>query len=428
MSSFNPSFMKKLVIIGGGFAGLKLARSLKNSDFEIWMIDKHNFHQFQPLFYQVATCGLEPSSISFPLRKVFQDYKNFHIRVTNVKSIDPAGQKVHTDIGDFPYDYLVVATGAITNFFGNKNIEENAIPMKSVNEALYLRNKILQNFEDALCVIEEKRKYLLNVVVVGGGPTGVEVSGALAEMKKYILPKDYPEIDFSKMNIYLVEAGPKTLGVMSEESSKKSREYLEKLGVIVYTDTTVKDFDGKQVQLATGKTIPSTTMIWAAGVKGSFLDGLPASCKTKGDRILVDRFNHVEGVKHIFAIGDIASMKTEKYPNGHPQLANVAIQQATHLAKNLKRLKKNEKFEAFEYKDKGSMATVGRNKAVVDLPFLKFQGLFAWLTWMLIHLFLILGLKNKILVFVNWIWKYFTFDESLRLIIKPFKKTPYEQS
>jgi NADH dehydrogenase len=414
--------MKKLVIIGGGFAGLKLARELKNSNLEIWMIDKHNFHQFQPLFYQVATCGLEPSSISFPLRKVFQHHKNFHIRVTTVTRIDTNTKHVVTLIGEFKYDYLVIATGATTNFFGNKNIEANAIPMKSVNEALFLRNKILQNFEDALCLPEDKTKFVMNIVIVGGGPTGVEVAGALAEMKKFILPKDYPEIDFKKMNIYLVEAGAKTLGSMSPESSKKSREYLEKMGVIVYTETVVKDFDGKVVELESGKTIPTTTVIWAAGIKGSVPAGIPENILVRGNRIMVDRINRVNGFESVFAIGDIASMKTEKFPNGHPQLANVAIQQAQLLAKNLKRIMEGKEPVPFEYKDKGSMATVGRNKAVVDLKNFKFQGVFAWLTWMLVHLFLILGIKNKILIFVNWIWKYFTFDESLRLIIIPFQR------
>lgn len=414
--------MKKLVIIGGGFAGLRLARELKGSNLEVWMIDKHNFHQFQPLFYQVATCGLEPSSISFPLRKVFQDYKNFHIRVTTVTRIDTANNKIITTIGEYTYDYLVIATGAITNYFGNKMLEENTIPMKSVNEALYIRNKILLNFEDALCLPEDKKKFMMNIVIVGGGPTGVEVAGALSEMKRYILPKDYPEIDFKKLNIYLIEAGPKTLGAMSPESAKKSREYLEEMGVIVYTDTAVKSFDGKVVELATGKTIPSTTVIWAAGVKGAFIDGLPESGKVRGDRISVDKFNKVIGTENIYAVGDIAFMQTETYPKGHPQLASVAIQQGTLLAKNFKRILAGKQPEPFVYKDKGSMATIGKNKAVVDLPKMKFQGFFAWLTWMMVHLFLILGVKNKIFVFVNWIWKYFTFDESLRLIIEPYQK------
>lgn len=414
--------MKKLIILGGGFAGLRLARELKNGPFEIWLIDKNNFFQFQPLFYQVATSGLEPSSISFPLRKVFQSHKNFHVRVAEVLSINSNKNSISTNIGEFNYDYLVIATGATTNFFGNKVMEENVIPMKSVSEALFLRNKILQNFEDALSANEETKKALLNIVIVGGGPTGVEVSGALAEMKRYILPKDYPEVDFKNMNIYLVEAGPKTLGAMSDEASTKSRSYLEKLGVNVYTSTIVKNYDGTSVELNTGKIIQTKTVVWAAGVTGNFIKGLPEPSLAKGNRFLVNEFNEIAGVENIFAIGDIALMKTDKYPNGHPQVATVAIDQAKNLAKNLKLKVKNQKPEPFIYKNKGSMATVGRHLAVVDLPFIKFQGFFAWLFWMFLHLMLILGLKNKLLIFVNWLWKYFTFDQSLRLIIKPFRK------
>ncbi len=410
--------MKRIVIIGGGFAGLKLARELKNSGDEIWLIDKHNFHQFQPLFYQVATSGLEPSSITFPFRKLFQNNKNVHLRVTKVTKVNVAENSITTPLGVINYDKLIIATGATTNFFGNESISKNAIPMKSVNEALYLRNTLLQNFEDALSVNDEERQALLNIVVVGGGPTGVEVSGALAEMKKNILPKDYPELDFKKMNIYLIESGPKTLGSMSEESSAKSKEYLEKLGVNVWTSTQVKNFDGKVVELANGKTINTRTVVWGAGITGNNIPGMPESSITKGNRFVVDRTNLVEGCTNIYAIGDIALMKTEKFPNGHPQVATVALEQAKHLAKNLK----NNTQTPYEYSDKGSMATVGKHLAVVDLPNFKFQGFFAWLFWMFLHLMLILGVKNKLIIFVNWLWKYFTSDQSLRLIIKPFKK------
>jgi len=414
--------MKKLIIIGGGFAGLKLARELRNSAFEIWLFDKNNFHQFQPLFYQVATAGLEPSSISFPLRKAFQAHNKMHVRMADVLKINTEQNTITTSIGEFAYDQLVLANGASTNFFGNSTIEANAIPMKSVNEALYLRNKLLQNFEDALSASPIEKQALLNVVVVGGGPTGVEVSGALAEMKKYILPKDYPEIDFSKMNIYLIEAGPKTLGAMSEQASAKSKEYLLKLGVNVLTSTQVKNFDGLKVELGNNEVIPTKTVVWSAGIKGNSIEGLPIDSVTKGQRILVNRFHLVQGTKNIYAIGDIAAMKTEKFPNGHPQVATVAIEQADHLAKHLKTNTNN----PYEYSDKGSMATVGRHLAVVDLPHYKFQGFMAWLFWMFLHLMLILGVKNKLIIFVNWMWKYFTFDQSLRLIIKPFKKTVHE--
>jgi len=414
--------MKKLVIIGAGFAGLRLARSLKNKNFEIWVIDKNNYFQFQPLFYQVATAGLEPSSISFPLRKVFQGKKNVHVRCTEVKSVDPKNKTVLTTIGSFKYDYLVIAIGATTNFFGNTKIEENALPMKSVSEALHLRNRILQNFEDALIADAAAKKALLNIVIVGGGATGVEVSGALAEMKKSILPKDYPEIDFSLMNIFLLEAGARILSAMTEKSSEKSKEYLTKIGVNVLTSTQVTAYNGNEVTLSGGKIIPAKTLIWAAGIKGNTLKGLPEEIITKGNRIKVNRYHQVEGFNDIFAIGDISYMITEKYPNGHPQVATTANEHADSLSKNLLLLTEQKPMLPFEYKDKGSMATVGRNFAVVELPFAKFYGFFAWIFWGFLHLMLILGVKNKLLIFVNWLWKYFSHDQSLRLIIKPFKR------
>lgn len=413
--------MKKILIIGAGFAGLRLARALKNQPVEIWLIDKNNYHQFQPLFYQVAASGLEPSSIAFPLRKIFQKQNNIHIRCAEVNAINTSLKQVATSIGNLNYDYLIIATGATTNFFGNQFIEQNALPMKSVGEALYLRNRILQNFEDALIADDETKKALLNIVVVGGGPTGVEVSGALAEMKKHILPKDYPEIDFSQMHIYLVEAAVKTLGNMSNVASKKSELYLKQLGVHVYTSVTVNAYNGSEVVLSNGEIIKSKSLIWAAGIKGNVMNGLPHQIITKGNRIKVNRYSQVEGFENIFAIGDIAYMSTPKYPNGHPQVATVANEQADVLSKNMMQLIQNKKLKEFEYHDKGSMATVGRHLAVVDLPGVKFQGFIAWLFWMFLHLMLILGVKNKLLIFINWMWKYFTFDQSLRLIIKPSK-------
>jgi NADH:ubiquinone reductase (H+-translocating) len=414
--------MKKIIIIGAGFAGLRLARKLKNKNFEIWLIDKNNYHQFQPLFYQVATSGLEPSSIAFPLRKVFQKQKNIHVRCTEVIEINADKKFIVTGIGEINYDYLVIATGASTNFFGNDLVQKNALPMKSVGEALYLRNSILQNLENALVANAETKKALLNIVVVGGGPTGVEVSGALAEMKKNVLPKDYPEIDFTAMNIYLVEAGSKTLGTMSQKASAKSQQYLEALGVNVFTSTQVMSYDGHDVVFSNGSSIATKNLIWAAGVKGNLIAGIPSQLIAKGNRIQVNCYNQVEGLKDVFALGDIAYMVTEKYKNGHPQVATVANDQADALYFNLLNLKQQKPLQPFEYKDKGSMATVGRNLAVVDLPFIKFQGFVAWLFWMFLHLMLILGVKNKILIFINWMWKYFTFDQSLRLIIKPYKK------
>jgi NADH dehydrogenase len=414
--------MKKIVIIGAGFAGLRLARKLKNKNFEIWLIDKNNYHQFQPLFYQVATSGLEPSSIAFPLRKLFQKQNNIHVRCAEVTEIFTDKKYIATNSGNFNYDYLVIALGAGTNFFGNETIQKNALPMKSVSEALYLRNTILQNLESALTTEdEETKKALLNIVIVGGGPTGVEVSGALAEMKRTVLPKDYPELDFKTMTIYLVEAGAKTLGTMSEKASSKSQQYLKELGVNVLTSTQVNSYDGNEVIFSNGNKIITKNLIWAAGVKGNLIKGLPENSVAKGNRIKVNRYNEVENLSNVFALGDIAYMVTEKYTNGHPQVATVANEQADILVKNLLNLQQHKPLLKFEYNDRGSMATVGRNLAVVDLPFIKFQGFIAWLFWMFLHLMLILGVKNKLLVFINWMWKYFTFDQSLRLIIKPYK-------
>lgn len=414
--------MKKLVIVGAGFAGLRLAKKLKNKGFEIWLIDRNNFYQFQPLFYQVATSGLEPSAIIFPLRKVFQKHSHIHIRCTEVNKVNSEGKYIETNIGKIDFDYLVLATGTKTNFFGNEQIAQWALPMKSVSEALFLRNTLLQHLEDALVSDKKIIPSLMSVVIVGGGPTGVEISGALAEMKKHILPKDYPELDFNCMNIYLVEAGTKLLANMSNEASEKARSYLEKLGVKVLTSTQVVSYDGSVVKFSFGEVFNTHNLIWAAGVVANSIEGIPVSSLTKGNRILVNRYNQINGMPNVFAIGDLGFMTTDKYPNAHPQVATVANEQADLLAINLIRNEKNEPLKEFEYSNKGSMATVGRHLAVVDLPLIKFQGFFAWLFWMFLHLMLILGVKNKILVFINWTWKYFTFDQSLRLIIKPFNK------
>lgn len=417
----------RMVIIGGGFAGLQLARSLNNKEgVEVLLIDRFNYHQFQPLFYQVATGGLDASNISFPLRKVFHDSKNVRFRLADVKSINPNSNTVHTDIGDFEYDTLVLAMGAGTNFFGNANLEKFAYPMKSTNEALQLRHHLIQTFEDALVAKPEDRESLLNIVVVGAGPTGVEVSGTLAEMKRDILPKDYPELDFSQMQIFLLEGSNHTLLNMSEKSRAQSQQYLEALGVNVQVNTIVKDYDGHHVTLTSGEKIASKTVIWAAGIKGNVPVGINPEVVVRGNRIKVDRQNRVQGYYNIYAIGDIATMETPKYPNGHPQLANVAINQGKTLAKNILSQAGGTKGQLtdFEYKDKGSMATVGRNKAVVDIPKpkLHFGGFFAWLVWMSLHLILILGVKNRLQIFVNWFYKYFTFDQSLRLLFFDYYK------
>ncbi len=415
----------KVVIVGAGFAGLRLARKLNNHPgFEVLLIDRFNYHQFQPLFYQVATAALDASNISFPLRKAFQKSKNVRIRIEEVKQVVAAESKIITDTEEISYDYLVLALGADTNFFGNQNMATQTFPMKSTVEALQIRHRLIQNFEDALLEKNpEQVQRLMNIVVVGGGATGVEVSGALAEMKRYVLPKDYPELDFSTMNIFLLEGGERTLAAMSEKSSEESCVYLKNLGVTVMKKTVVKDYDGQNVLLADGTSIPSTTVIWAAGIKGNVPQGIDQSLVVRGNRIKVDRHGIMEGTKNVYVLGDLAYMETPKWPKGHPQVASVAIQQADLVAQNLKLFerKSNDIYE-FEYHDKGSMATVGRNKAVVDIPKPKWhlKGFFAWMIWMVLHLFLILGVKNRLMVFINWIYNYFTYDQSLRLIFREF--------
>lgn len=413
---------KRVVILGAGFAGLLLAKKLKSSAYDITLIDQYNFHQFQPLFYQVATARLEPSSISFPLRKIFQRRRNVHVRVAKVSGVDMQQQIVQTDECDFRYDYLVIATGCSTNFFGNKNIEKYAYPMKSSTEAITLRNRLLLNFEDALSCKEEEREGIMNLVIAGGGPTGVELAGSLAEMKKYILPRDYPDMDFSALNVYLLEGGPVTLAPMSKESQQKSQEYLERMGVKVMTNSLIEDYDGKTVSLKDGRKIVTNNLIWAAGVTGNVPAGVPKEMLVRGNRIKVDQHNRVEGTQNVFAIGDIAYMENEDYPKGHPQLANVANSQATHLAKNMLHILKGEELKPFKYKNPGTMATVGKRKAVVDLPWIKFQGFFAWLVWMFLHLMLILSAKNKLIIFINWAISYITNDTTLRLILLPTRK------
>ena len=415
---------QRIVIIGAGFAGLKLARTLYKQDFQIVLIDRNNYHQFQPLFYQVATLGLEPSSISFPLRKIFQKVKNVFIRIAEVEKIDASKKTLQTSLGTVWYDYLVIATGATNNFFGMDSFQKNSIPMKSVSEALYLRNTLLQNFEQAVTIRDdEETKRLLNIVVVGGGPTGVEVCGALAEMKKFVLPKDYPELDFRHMSITLVEAHSHLLHGMSKEAGEKAHKYLENLGVKVKLEHKVLEFDGAEVSLEDRENFETHSLIWAAGVKGQMPGGINEDHIVGGNRIKVNRFSQVENHPDIFAVGDIAYMETEKYPKGHPQVAQVALQQAKNLAKNILNIKNGKSQIPFEYHDKGSMATVGRNRAVVDLPQLRFAGFPAWMVWMFVHLMSIVGVKNRLVIFINWLWNYLTYDQSLRLIIRPSAKS-----
>jgi NADH dehydrogenase len=409
---------KKVIIVGGGFAGIQLARNLDKKSFDVLLIDRLNHHQFQPLFYQVATSQIEPSSISFPLRFIFGKSSDVKIRMTEVIEIIPSTNSILTNDGIFEYDMLVLATGCKTNFFNNPQIERFAFPLKTTYDAISIRNHIIHTFEKVLSANPNELKGLLNLIIVGAGPTGVELAGAFAEIKKYVLPKDYPGIDFSELSIYLIEGSNRVLVNMSEKAGITSGDYLEKMGVKLLTQRFVKNYDGEIVVLSDGTVIPSKTVIWAAGVIGNKINGLPESNWIANNRIKVDRNNKVQGFENIYALGDLAFMETPLYPKGHPQVANVAINQAKLLAKNLKRLSLKKQLLTYEYKDLGSMATIGRNKAVVDLPFVKFQGYFAWLIWMFLHLMLILSVKNKLIIFINWAWNYLTKNSSLRLILK----------
>jgi NADH dehydrogenase, FAD-containing subunit len=416
--------LKRVVIIGAGFAGLKLAKKLVGSGYQIVLIDKNNYHQFQPLFYQVASAGIEPSSILFPLRKIFQKRKDVYIRVAEVYSIDTEKKEIRTSLDIVWYDYLVIATGVNSNYFGMKNMEQYSIPMKSVSEAMALRNQMLLNFEKAVTLFDEKeRDALLNVFIVGGGPTGVEIAGAIAEMKNFVLPKDYQDLDFDKMKITLVEGSPRLLGGLSEHSSEKARLYLNRLGVDVVLNTKITDFDGK-ILICNNKPIETRTVIWAAGISGVVFDGIPQESIGRGKRIIVNEYNQIKGVDDVYAIGDVSLMTTDQYPNGHPQVAQVAIQQGRNLAKNLINMSRNAHLTPFKYIDRGSMATIGRNRAVVDLPGIRYGGLMAWYTWMFVHLMAIVGVKNRFIIFVNWMWSYVTYDQSLRLILWASKKRP----
>ncbi len=415
---------KRLIIIGGGFAGIELALTLKRSDFQVILIDKHNYHTFQPLLYQVATGGLEPGSIAYPLRRALRKAPNAIFRMAEVKSVNVKNNTLDTSIGIIDYDYLVIATGSTTNFFNfGPEISKKMMPLKSMVNALDLRSFILQNFEEALLTHnEEKKQQLMNIAIVGGGPTGVELAGALGEMKNTILPRDYPELDFRKMQVHLFEAQSELLTAMSDKSSEKSLKYVKKLGVNVWLNTIVTDYKNGQVHLNNGKTISTDTVVWTAGVKGNTLDGIPIESQNRSNRILVNEFNAVSGLDNVFAIGDIALMTTEAYPKGHPQVAPVALQQAELLGKNLIREGDQKEKKAFKYVDKGSMATVGRNKAVVDLKKIKFHGFFAWFVWMFVHMMSLIGFRNKLIVVVGWIYNYLSYDRTLRLIIRPYKK------
>lgn len=412
---------EKIVIIGGGFAGLKLARKLNGKKGQkVMLIDRVNHHMFQPLFYQVASGRIEPSNISFPFRKIFQRSKNIQFRMTEVEQIIPEENKILCADGSFSYDKLVIATGCKTNFFGNEQMEQVAYGMKNTQEAINIRNKVLLTFEKLIIEKSRSDEGNWNIVIVGSGPTGVELAGAFAEMRKHILPRDYPNMNFAHLRIILISSTPKPLGVMSKEAQEKSEYYLKQLGVELWSREVVTGYDGSIVTLQSGKTIPTKNVIWAAGVTGNIIKGLNPDIMIR-NRYRVDRYNKVKGYENIYAVGDISYMETEKFPNGHPQVANVAINQAKNLAENLVKSNLSD-WKPFEYIDRGSMATIGKNKAVVDLPNWKFQGTFAWYFWMFLHLMLILGVRNKQAIFFNWMWSYFNRDSSLRLITTQYKK------
>ena len=414
----------RVVIVGGGFAGVSLAKKLAKKEVQVVLLDRHNYHTFQPLLYQVSTGGLEPDSIAYPIRKILKDYTNFYFRLAMVEEVVPSEKLIKTDIGDLKYDYLVLATGSRTNYFGNKGIQEHSMAMKTIPQSLNLRSLILENFEQALLTDSlDEQDSLMNFVIVGAGPTGVELAGALAEIKKGILPKDYPDLDTRRVQINLVQASERVLQEMSKEASEKAEDFLEKLGVHIWKNVRVENYDGKLVTTNTDLTFETATLIWAAGVKGATIKGMDAGdFMARGNRLQVNSFNQVLGFENIFAIGDIACMASEKAPNGHPMMAQPAIQQGRHLGDNLVRLLEGKPMKPFVYLDKGAMATVGRNKAVVDLPKMKFQGVFAWFVWMFVHLYFLIGFRNRMVVFINWVYNYIRFDREARLIIRPYKK------
>jgi len=420
---------KRIVILGGGFGGLKLARSLMGKRYQVVLLDKNNFHQFQPLFYQVATAGIEPSAIVFPLRKIFHNTPSVIFRMAEALSVDQVNKRLFTDVGYIDYDYLVLALGADTNYFGMKNIMENSTPMKSVSEALYIRNKIISNYERAINTSNmELRKSMMNVVIVGGGATGVELAGAMAGLRNNVLPKDYPQLNFKNMKVVLAEAGPNLLAGMSPQASQKAFDYLTELGVEVLLNAAVEDYDGMTIKIKGLESIQTQTLLWAAGVKPNHIAGLKEEQIARSGRLKVDAYNKLIGTQEIYAIGDLCIQETAEYPKGHPQVAQVAMQQAGNLSNNFISMLVHKPSKAFRYKNLGSMATVGRKLAVVDLPFIKFQGFFAWIVWLFVHLMAILGVKNKILVFMDWAGNYFSFDPSLRLLIKPtYRKSKHAE-
>jgi NADH dehydrogenase len=413
----------RIVIVGGGFGGLELAKQLKDQPVEVVMLDRHNYHTFQPLLYQVATGALDAETITFPFRRIFQDQKNFSFSLAEVFKINPEKNTVETAIGDVSYDYLVLATGADTNFFGNKQLEHFSMGMKSVPEAMNIRSMILQSFEAALSEKDPgEKEELMTFVIVGGGPTGVELAGALAEFKTHILQKDYPKLDNCEMRVFVVEGKSTVLGVMSDKASDKAQKYLQDMGVIIYNDVHVKSFDGELLTIDDGKELRTRNVLWAAGVAGQFPEGISEENIVKGRRLQTDEINKIKGYNNIFAIGDVAAVTTADTPNGYPGVAQVALQQGKQLAKNLIAIIEGKATVPFKYKDKGSMATIGRNKAVADIGKFKFAGFFAWLLWCFVHVFSLVGIQNKIAVFIMWFGRYFTYNGPSRIIIRPFSR------
>lgn len=416
---------KRVVIIGGGFGGLAVARKLKRADLQVVLIDHNNYHLFQPLLYQVATAGLEPDSIAFPLRKIFKRHKNLSFRMAEVQRIDAEKKLVHTSIGPLDYDYLVLATGSQTSFFGHDDLAEKVMTLKSIPEAMELRSLMLETLERAVLSVDvEQREALMNFVVVGGGPTGVETSGALGELKRHILPADYPDLDIRTLNVHLLEMDERLLRGMSDSAGEQALQALKKLGIKVWLKTGLEAYDGERVTLSTGKTIHTHTVIWSAGVEGAMLAGVPEQSVVRGNRVEVDEFNRVKGLQDVFAIGDLGAMLDDDLPKGHPLLAPVAIQQGELLGKNLIRLISGQEMRPFKYRDKGTLATVGRNRAVADLGRFHFKGFLAWVLWIFVHLMTLVGFRNRMVVFVNWVWNYFTYDRGVRLILRPFTRWP----
>lgn len=413
----------RIVVVGGGFAGISLIKQLQDQPVQVVLIDRHNYHTFQPLLYQVSTAGLEPDSIAYPLRKLFRNHGDFHFRLAEVQKIDPVQKLITTSIGPLHYDLLVLATGTKTNFFGNTAIESHSMPMKTVPQALNIRSLMLQNIELADRAEDETaRRRLLNFVIAGAGPTGVELAGALAEFKKGILKHDYPDLDQNSMSVHLLEGGDRVLSPMSPKASRKAQRALEKLGVQVHLNTFVQDYNGETVTTATGEQFETATFIWAAGVTGAPVLGLSGdSLLDRANRYKVNAYNQVEGYDNIYALGDVAYMETQAFPKGHPQVAQPAIQQGKHLGKNFKRSWKGKPMLPFKYFDKGSLATIGRNKAVADINQFTFHGAFAWFIWMFVHLWFLVGFRNRVVTFFNWTYNYINYDRAARLIIRPFK-------